>query len=254
MTILRLFVKNSLGNPIFEVASNPTSSLHTLFPPPTISPKSAFHIRLEPTPAEERIVDLSSVLNTKQIKAFDERYVILPGASKINEVVARGIYFRNQYDIPDGSASEHLLSLLDASQRVLVKPYEILDHLTAHGYRYLGSHVEGYGRQGQICDVHTFLLQAVPREKVGRPPSVWVSLENTRETHTIDEEEDDDDDDHEVEDGHHRAAPMLMPPQLSQQEMPTKTTTKGFAGSVGGGGGAGGQWMRRWQVTTSVAA
>lgn len=235
MTILRLFIKNALGCPIFEVASNPPAALHALFPSPATNPLAPFHIRFEPTTAEERIVDLSSVLNTKQIKAFDEHYVVLPGASKINEVVARGVYFHQE----DSS----LHDLLDASRRVLVKPYEILDHLTTHGYRYLGSHVEAYGRQGQICDVHTFLLETKPLEPPqqawlpspqARPwtrATPWISLENTRETHTIDEEEDEE----------HAEDQGFWPSGATGRDSGLLMVPPNAAGP---------SWTRRWQVPT----
>lgn len=238
MTILRLFVKNnSQGCPSFEATSTPINALENVFPSLHSDPNANFYVRLLPSLPDERIVDLSSVLNTKRIKAFEERYVIIPSPRKIKEVMektfypdgsgrARGenptelgavlgkTYLQRSFDIqatgqvgsgcsneaesamtkpgyqhqsaynhhpnryataspePQNNPSlsntsssisshpndpeDHLFAPL-SSRRVIIKPFEIMDHLLAHDFKYLGSHVEGYGQLGQICDVHTFL-------------------------------------------------------------------------------------------------
>lgn len=200
-TLLRLFVKNHLdGRPTFEVTAAP-EILHYLFPQkvrPGCEP-CPFTVRLIPTSTQDRVADLSLVLNTRQIKPNEDHYELLPSAYRVRSLLAAqpAIY------PPPSAHPLHLrfprersqqdpeLAHLPGYQRMWIHPTDVAEYFTEMGYRYIGSHVESCGNDEDIWDVHTYVggekLKALfgmltpPQESLedslGRPSSATQQVE-----------------------------------------------------------------------------
>jgi len=166
-TLLRLFVKNhSDGRPTFEVTAAP-EILHHLFPQkarPGCEP-CPFTVSLIPTSTQERVADLSSVLNTRQIKSHEDHYELLPSAHRIRSILAA----QPPIHPPPSAHPLHLrfprekaqhdpeLAHLPGYRRIWIHPTDIAEYFTSMGYRYIGSHVESCGNGEDICDIHTYV-------------------------------------------------------------------------------------------------
>ncbi|KAJ9109871.1 hypothetical protein QFC19_001850 [Naganishia cerealis] len=171
-TLLRLFVKNHPdGCPTFEVTAAP-EILQYLFPQkthPGCEP-CPFAIKLIPTSTQERVADLSSVLNTRQLKPNEDHYMLLPSAHRVRAILAtqpalypppsaHPIHLRLPRDSSPFSPLEQDpdLSLLPGYRRIWIHPTDVAEYFNEMGYRYIGSHVESCGNMGEICDIHTYV-------------------------------------------------------------------------------------------------
>ncbi|KAJ9124295.1 hypothetical protein QFC22_001095 [Naganishia vaughanmartiniae] len=166
-TLLRLFVKNHPdGCPSFEVTAAP-EILYYLFPRkvrPGCEP-CPFTVKLIPTSTQERVADLSSVLNTRQIKPNEDHYELLPSAHLIRSTLAtQPRIYPSPSPHPlhlrfprERSQQDPELAVLPGYRRIWIHPTDVAEYFTSMGYRYIGSHVESCGNGEDIWDIHTYV-------------------------------------------------------------------------------------------------
>jgi hypothetical protein len=169
-TLLRLFVRiEANGCPSFEIAA-PPGVLHYLFPPgsPPGMETCQFFIEHIPTNRHELVADLSSVLNTRQLKPNEDHFRILPTAAFVRERMAQqtavypppSIHPTHLRLAKNRADQDPEVADLPGYRTILLFPADVSSYLVAMGFRYIGSHVEACGARGppgEIWDIHTFV-------------------------------------------------------------------------------------------------
>lgn len=196
-TLLRLFIRlQEDGCPSFEIAA-PPGVLHYLFPPSTNPGMEAspFIIQHVPTNRHELVADLSSVLNTRQLKPNEDHFRIIPSGAFLRERLAQ----QTPVYPPPSAHPTHLrdardrapieqdpeLASIPGYRTIWIFPSDISSYLIAMGFRYVGSHVESCGPRapGGTWDIHTF----VGSEKLTMLLTSMASMSPSPQSQTYDE-------------------------------------------------------------------
>ncbi|KAJ9112445.1 hypothetical protein QFC20_002233 [Naganishia adeliensis] len=165
--LLRVFIRiEPDGVPTMDVSA-PPEVLHYLFPQtphPGFDP-CPFTIQLVPKNKQQQFSDLTTVLNTRQLKPNEDHYRIMPSRGRVLELInqQREVYpppsahpthlRRDRSRTPDDPE----IASLPGYRRIWIYPVDVSGYLVKMGYKYMGSHAEACdSHRGDIWDIHTF--------------------------------------------------------------------------------------------------